>query len=227
VELLASRRDQLERSRLRLLSAQSVERVRFESAIAREVLPHIVTMPEDVRAVVGAARLGPWPVADVERLVDRVTDALASLRTLTRGVFPAQLTRRGLVAALTSHLQESGVPHVLSADDDACRRFSPEVESVAYFCAVELVRGADGPARVELTATPERLVLSVSAGPRPFDVDDDHLVDRAEARGGRLWCERRGDRTRFVVELPVGSGSSGGSGSVGDPDGLQRLGAEG
>jgi len=225
VELLASRREQLERSRLRLLSAQSVERVRFESAIAREVLPHIATMPEDVHHLVDASKAGPWPAADVERLIDRVTDALASLRTLTRGVFPAQLARRGLVAALTTHLEETGVPHALSADDDACRRFTPEAESVAYFCAVELVRGADGPARVELTATSERLRLTVTAGPRPFDVDVDHLVDRAEARGGFVAClrlgEEQGERTRVVVDLPVGSGA------VSEPDRLQRLGAEG
>jgi hypothetical protein len=219
VELLASQREQLERSRLRLLSAQSVERVRFESAIARDVLPHIATLPRDVHDLVETSKAGPWPTEDVERLIDRVTDALASLRTLTRGVFPAQLARRGLVEALTAHLQETGVPHRLSTDDQAGQRFSAEVETVAYFCAVELLRSAAGLADVEVTVTSERLRVTVTGG--PFDVDIDHLVDRAEARGGRVLCQRQGDRTRVVVELPVGSGA------VGEPDRLEPLGVEG
>jgi hypothetical protein len=221
VDLLAARREQLERSRLRLLSAQSVERLRFEAAIAQEVLPHLADLPDDLRRLVEDSRVGPWPADGVERVVDGVGNALEALRTLTRGVFPAQLARQGVAAALTAHLERGSVRHVLDVAPGAGRRFSPQLESVVYFCAVELLRAFDGPARVLLASEPDRLSLTVAGAPSDRAVDTDHLSDRVEAAGGTVRQQRSAAEVLVVVEVPVGSGP------VLEPDGLERLGAEG
>jgi len=220
VDLLAARREQLERSRLRLLSAQSVERLRFESAIAKEVLPHLADLPDDLHRLAEESQVGPWPTEGVERVVGGVGNALEALRTLTRGVFPAQLARQGVAAALTAHVGSSGVRHVLDVAPGADRRFPPEVESVVYFCAVELLRALDGPPRVLLAGSSDRLSLTVAGTPSPGAVDTDHLSDRVEAAGGTVRREASGDEVRVIVEVPVGSGA------VGEPDGLERLRAE-
>ena len=57
-------------------------------------------------------------------LTTRTRSALESLRGLTRGVFPTQLERRGLVAALDAHLAQNGTGRV-SATPDAHRRAGP------------------------------------------------------------------------------------------------------
>jgi hypothetical protein len=227
VRLLTSRREQLERSRLRLVTAQSAERLRFESAIASEVLPHLATMPDELAVL--AARPGasdaPWPSEEVERLIVRVGAALDALRRLTRGVFPAQLVRRGLAPALGAHLEQTGVPHELTVEGDAGRRFDARVESVVYFCTVELVRSLAGPARVRLVLSGDRIAVTVTGPPGSTGADTEHVVDRAEAIGGVVHRERLAGRARVVVEVPVRPPV--GSPAVGQPDRLQRLGAEG
>ena len=96
VDLLACRREQLERSRLRLLSAQSVERLRFESAIAKEVLPHLADLPDDLHRLVEESQAGPGRRRGWSGSSAGSPTRSESLRTLTRGVFPAQLARQGV-----------------------------------------------------------------------------------------------------------------------------------
>ena len=211
---LARRVDELDRrsaelttSSRRLVSAESAERERFEQAIAREVVPHLDPMPAELAALRSTAP--PWPPERIERLVDRTDAALDSLRRLTRRVFPAQLAGRGLVPALGTHLQLTGADGALVADDSvAARRFAPQVESVAYFCAVELVRGLIGPVRLRVAADESRLVLEATGrSPGPFDEQAEHVRDRAEAVGGQLRIADLGTEVRIAVELPADSAS--------------------
>jgi signal transduction histidine kinase len=164
-------------------------------------------MPAELAALRSTAP--PWPPERIERLVDRTDAALDSLRRLTRRVFPAQLAGRGLVPALGTHLQLTGADGALVADDSvAARRFAPQVESVAYFCAVELVRGLIGPVRLRVAADESRLVLEATGrSPGPFDEQAEHVRDRAEAVGGQLRIADLGTEVRIAVELPADSAS--------------------
>jgi GAF domain-containing protein len=205
VEELDRRSAELTTSSRRLVSAESAERERFEQAIAREVLPHLGPMRAELAALRSASP--PWPAEDVERLVGRTDAALESLRRLTRRVFPAQLAGRGLVPALGTHLQLAGADGALVADDSVVgRRFPPKVESVAYFCAVELVRGLIAPVRLSVAADDSRLILEATGRSQAsFDKQAEHLRDRAEAVGGQLRISAFGAEVRVAVELPAES----------------------
>jgi GAF domain-containing protein len=205
VEELARQSEQLETSSRRLISAESAERRRFEHAIAREVIPHLESMPDELARL--GSRRQPWPSDLIQQYVDRTDLALDSLRRLTRGVFPAQLAGRGLVPALSSHLKVTGIDGALEADDSVTRRrFPPQVESVAYFCAVELVRELIGPVRLAVDADDRRLTLVATGAARtPLEMEADSLRDRAEAVGGALRIAELGSQVQVAVELPAGS----------------------
>ncbi|HSJ19394.1 MAG TPA: hypothetical protein VK964_02370 [Nocardioidaceae bacterium] len=217
VDLLDRRSEELAISSRRLVSAEAAERSRFESAIAREVLPHLETMPEELAMLASRSAAGQWPREEVELLLVRTNGALDSLRTLTRGVFPAQLARRGLATALTTHVQTAERPSELVLDESVReRRFPPKVESAGYFCAVELLRSLEG--RVQLTLTAYGQMLSLVAVARSEGLLDPELLrDRAEAVGGTLRTTRTEDTLRVVVELPVPSASDGLPGPAEEP----------
>jgi len=213
VDLLARQSDALEKSSRRLITAASAERGRFESAIARDVLPHLASMPRELADLQATtARSEPWPDKVVDRLVDRTNKALESLRTLTRGVFPAQLSHKGLLVALQTHLRVAGLEGALSTDESlTSRRFDPRIESIAYFCAVETLRSLAAP--VYLSVRADESVLTLEASGRvdeKAELDTEHLVDRAESVGGTFRVDEadrpagNGRRVRIVIQLPVG-----------------------
>ena len=119
------------------------------------MLPLIADLPSrigGVRTAIAAGRAD----AGIDPLVADTNAALEALRELSRGVFPSQLARAGLVPALRSMLARSGGAPTLTVDGLAGRRFSPRVEAAVYFCCVE----ATGSGR---TASALRLELD---GPR-------------------------------------------------------------
>ena len=109
VERLARRTDDLAASRRRLISAGDAERSRLERAIGRQVTPHLAPLPDQLRPT-----LRGWARADdvgrrgrlLAGLLASLNAALEALREITRGVYPAQLERSGLPAALASLVGE-------------------------------------------------------------------------------------------------------------------------
>ncbi len=146
---------ELARSRARLVEADDAVRRDLESAISREVLPHLV-------AVADGLRTG----RPVTQLIDEVTLGLEALRDLTRGVFPTQLSRGGVEAALRAF--PLTVAPALSG-----RRFPPRVEAAVYHCCT-----GTGATSAELAPSTLTL-LGVEAVPQ-------QVVDRVEAAGGSV-----------------------------------------
>ncbi|MGH3291784.1 MAG: sensor histidine kinase [Trebonia sp.] len=68
-----------------------------------------------------------------------VSEALADLRRIARGIHPPVLDN-GLADALESLAASSPVPATVR--DDVARRPSPAIETIAYFCAAELLANA-------------------------------------------------------------------------------------
>lgn len=187
VDQLTLRNDELSDSRRRLITSADEERSRLERAITREVVPHLAPLPTRLRQL-SRSDLGATPgqdVAPVGPLVESLSRALEALREITRGVFPAQLVRSGLPAALRSLLgRAQGGGHLAITDHALGRRFSPETESAAYFCAVEAVRELGTPV-VVLDVQHDRLHLTVTGGDRG-DLPLAHMRDRVQAAGGEL-----------------------------------------
>jgi hypothetical protein len=135
-------------------------------------------------------------------------EALEALRTLTRGVFPAQLAHRGLVSALSSHLADAGVSGIFESDRSVSEhRFDPRVESATYFGAAEFLRELDEPERLRLSVHGDYLALFVS-GRSAADVGSSthHLLDRAAALGGRAEITQTAGVAALRVDIPLFGG---------------------
>ncbi len=205
VDQLARRSRELTESRARLITAGDAERSRLERAIARQVLLHLTPIPDRLcqlshldrnpSATLDAALLGP--------LIESLNAALEALREITRGVYPAQLTRSGLPTALGSLLARTGSAGRLVIEDSATgRRFDPRVEAAAYFCVAEALRDLGAPVVVALTARADQLQLVMTGNDRggpPLD----HVRDRVEAAGGSVSVTADEGHTVVGVRLPV------------------------
>jgi signal transduction histidine kinase len=79
----------------------------------------------------------------VRELIDaahrNAVDALADLRDLARGIHPPALDN-GLPSALATLAASSAIPASVTAD--IATRPAPAIETIAYFCAAELIANA-------------------------------------------------------------------------------------
>ena len=206
VELLARKGEALSQSQARLRSAQSEEQRRFEAAVADQVLAHVEQLPDRTRALAERAAHAEWPASEVDRLIDDANSGLEALRTLTRGVFPAQLARRGLATTLVTHLNQVEADHTFVVDASAEGRFRPELESASYFCAVELLPHFDGAVRLSLAVEADDLVLVLAGrGCARLEQSARHLTDRVEALGGTTSLVHEGDRVLYAARFPLSS----------------------
>ncbi|GHC53473.1 sensor histidine kinase [Streptomyces flavofungini] len=108
----------------------------------------------------GPGSAGPHPPIDLDRvrqLVDgahrNATEALTELRDLARGIHPPVLDD-GLPDALATLAARSTVPVELTAD--VPHRPTPAIETIAYFCAAELLTNVikhSGASQVVITVT--------------------------------------------------------------------------
>jgi signal transduction histidine kinase len=201
VEQLGHRTRELTESRRRLISAGDAERSRLERAIARQVLQHLAPVPNRLEELSGPnARVPTGPEASpLEPLIASLNAALEALREITRGVFPAQLARAGLPAALASLLARTGRTQRLVVEKAASgRRFDPRIEAAAYFCVAEAARDLEDPVAVAMTVHDDRLSLVVS-GNDGGELPLGHMRDRVEAAGGSVSTTCGHGRT--VVEI--------------------------
>jgi hypothetical protein len=192
---------ELAESRRRIIEADDAVRRTLEASIARQVLPYLVALPDELRVARRAVGSGSAENG-INRLVDSTNAALEALRDLTRGVFPTQLTRSGLEPALRSLLSRSGLEASLTVDGAANQRFSPRVETALYFCCVEAARVGSGRFDVALSLSDDDLVLRID-GVDGGVVDVQSITDRVEAAGGNLSTEAD------TMILTVGVGSRG------------------
>ena len=141
-------------------------------------------------------------------LVVSLNTALEALREITRGVYPAQLQRSGLPAALASLVGRAGGEGRLVVDASAvARRFHPRVEAAAYFCAAEATRDLDEPVVLRLSVQGEHLELVVTGRDRGGMSRDD-IRDRVESAGGSVAFTEDGGLAVVEVQLPDHTASS-------------------
>jgi signal transduction histidine kinase len=164
--------------------------------MAREKLP--ADADPDVRELVDAAHQG-------------AKDALVELRDLARGIHPPALDS-GLADALATLAASCAVPVELTAS--LPRRPAPAIETIAYFCAAELLANAAKHSHadrvtVELTEREAVLALRVSddgaGGADPARGSGlSGLAQRVRTVDGRMEVvSPPGGPTRVTVTLPM------------------------
>jgi len=154
--------------------------------------------------------------ATVRELIDaahrNAEDALADLRDLARGIHPPALDN-GLPSALATLAASSAIPASVTADIGT--RPTPAIETIAYFCAAELIANATKHSyanQIEINICTER------AGVLRLEVIDDGIGGADAARGsGMTGLAQRvstvdgqlgvssppGGPTTVTVELPL------------------------
>ncbi len=154
--------------------------------------------------------------AIVKELIDaahrNAVDALADLRDLARGIHPPVLDN-GLASALATLAASSAIPASVIADIDP--RPAPAIETIAYFCAAELMANAIKHSyanQIKIKIRTER------GGPLRLEVSDDGIggADAAQGSGLAGLAQRvstvdgridvtspAGGPTTVTVELPL------------------------
>jgi signal transduction histidine kinase len=141
---------------------------------------------------------------------ENAKETLAELRDLARGIHPPVLDR-GLGAALSTLAEASATPVALSVS--IAERPSPAIESIAYFCAAELLANVtkhSGASRATVTAGDQggRLLMTVTddgAGGAILAPGGGlaGLLERVQTVDGRLDIDSPpGGPTIITIELP-------------------------
>jgi signal transduction histidine kinase len=163
-----------------------------------------------IRELVTAGAEPDRVLTAVDTAQGNATQAITDLRHLVKGIHPPVLDE-GLHAALTTLAADSALPVTLTTDIGT--RPTPAVETIAYFCAAELLANATkhahaAAAAVDVTARDGILRLRVT--------DDGQggamigagsgltgLLARVRTVDGTLTCESpHGGPTVVTVELP-------------------------
>jgi signal transduction histidine kinase len=152
----------------------------------------------------------------VKELIDaahrNAVDALADLRDLARGIHPPALDN-GLASALATLAASSAIPAAVTVDIDT--RPAPAIETIAYFCAAELIANATKHSYADQIKIK---IFTERTGVLRLEVSDDGIGGADAVRGsglaglaqrvstvdGRLdVVSPAGGPTTVTVELPV------------------------
>ena len=192
----------LAESRRRLVQVAYAERDRLSATIQRDVMVHLRGLVDGVQGVRLLLPDRPDKAAGrLERARADVNTALDELRTLTRGVYPAVLARRGLTAAIRSAISQTGGVTQL-------RTYGPvdqlpeHLAATAYFATIESLRDLTGPRQAALAVEGSQLGIEVIGGPRP-KMSMRGVRDRVEAVGGSIESEECDGRRRLLISLPL------------------------
>jgi len=199
----------------RIVAAQYEARRRIERDLHDGAQQRLVTLALSLRSVSElAASAGHDDLAaKVEEARRELSDALAELREMARGIHPAILTQDGLEAALSYLAERSPVP--VQVRVSLARRLAQEVEATAYFIVSEALTNA---AR-HSSASSIIVDGSLGNGELHIEVSDDGrggaddrwgsglqgLADRVATLNGRLTVVSPvGGGTRLRAEIPCG-----------------------
>jgi signal transduction histidine kinase len=203
----------LRRTRAGAVDAQAAELQRIERDLHDGAQARLVALAMDLGMAQEKVSTDPQAAQVlVAQAHAEAKKALLELRDLSRGIYPAILTDRGLAAALSSVTARNPVPTALDVALD--RRLPAAVEAAAYFVAVEsltnVAKHSDAQrCRVRVELRDGLLQLSVTddgaGGAKPAGRGLTGLRKRVEALDGRLVVEDAHPGTRVRAELPCGS----------------------
>jgi signal transduction histidine kinase len=198
---LASHDAEMRASRARIVAASDESRRRVERDLHDGAQQYLVLLELKLGLLAKAATDDPEAVPGlVSEMRTDLGQALAELRDLAHGIYPAVLESDGLPGALVAAAERSSIP--VTIDADGVGRYAQELEAAIYFCCLEALQNAakhagDG-AKVSVR-------LSQVDGQVRFEVGDDgsgydttamgpsaglqNMADRIGALGGELHIE--------------------------------------
>lgn len=212
---LAAQLARLRASRQRIVTAGDAERRRLERDLHDGAQQRLVTLLLRLRVLRSCweADTDPRRLAHARSVEEELEAAIAELRELAHGVFPAVLADEGLAQAVDAYAEGARIPVVIAVLDDdltADGAVDPTVEAVAYHVMAESIERSNAQrAVVSMTRTAGVLLVEVDlegvsglAG-EAWTVD---VEDRVGAVDGRLVVSGTGTAQITVrAEIPCGS----------------------
>ena len=132
---------ELAESRERILAVGDAERQRVERDLHDGAQQRLVALRIRLGLVQDLLQRDP---ASADRILgelgDETEDALADVRSLAAGIFPAGLANYGLADTLRSLVRQA--PIAATVEVDGSDRYRPEVETAVYFCCSEALQNA-------------------------------------------------------------------------------------
>jgi signal transduction histidine kinase len=217
VERLARHDQEMRASRARIVAASDEARRRVERDLHDGAQQYLVLLELKLGLLTKAVADDPNAAPLVAELRTDLARALADLRDLAHGIYPAVLESDGLPAALHVAAERSGLE--VTVDADGVARSRPEVEAAVYFCCLEALQnaakhaGADAHVDVRLARANGQLRFEVADDGAGYDVDSigpsaglQNMADRIGALGGEVHIESApGAGTTVQGSVPVGA----------------------
>lgn len=216
LETLQERNEELQASRLRIVTAADESRRRIERNLHDGAQQHLVALAVKVGLARQLVESDPETVKTMlEELRGDVQTTLAELRELAHGIYPPLLRDRGLAEALRTAANRAVLPAEVTAQ--GVDRYPSETEAAVYFCCLEAMQNAGKHAgegasiTVTITGDDEHLdfcVEDTGAGFDPRAGADGHgfvnMRDRLGAVGGTLTVDSApGSGTRISGHIPL------------------------
>jgi signal transduction histidine kinase len=204
----------LEASRARIVAATDQERRRVERDLHDGAQQRLISLSMELGRLRHAAdEAGDQGLRrSLDGLSAELDAAIHELRELARGILPPILTAAGLGPAVESLAIRAPLP--VETDIEVAERFTPAIESTAYFVVAEGLANVARHARAHRA----RVIITQREGCVAVAVEDDGiggaspekgsgiqgLIDRVGALGGRLTLEPVADGgTRLTAEIPT------------------------
>jgi signal transduction histidine kinase len=155
----------------------------------------------------------------------QIENALEDFRSMTRGIYPAILTDRGIADAVRAAALNSPVPTTVEAEN--LTEYPQEIATAVYFCCLEALQNV---AKHAGGATVARIVLSERNSVLRFSVSDDgpgfradrarlgagmiNMRDRLSVVGGELTIHSAPGRgAKIAGRIPLTAGTPAGPGA--------------
>jgi signal transduction histidine kinase len=194
--------DQLRASRIRIVETGDSERRRLERDLHDGAQQRLLALSYDLRLARAQAQAdGDSHTGSLlTQATDHAQAALAELRELAHGIYPAILAEAGLAAALATLADAAPLPvEIRDADQERC---PAAVETAAYLLVAEALDDAAGRdashATVSAMQLGGRLVITVQDDGSNRTTAMVQLAERVGALDGRLEVQP----TRLRAELP-------------------------
>jgi signal transduction histidine kinase len=199
---LAERNEELQASRLRIVTASDSSRRAIERNLHDGAQQHLVALAVKLGLARQIAEDGETEtvLALLEDLRGDVQVTIGELRELAHGIYPPLLRDRGLGEALRTASLRATLP--CTVDVELTARYPEEVETAAYFCCLEAMQnagkyaGEDATVTVRVYSDDDALHFELSDDGAGFDLETTplghgfmNMRDRLGALNGRLTVE--------------------------------------
>jgi signal transduction histidine kinase len=199
---LAERNEELQASRLRIVTASDSSRRAIERNLHDGAQQHLVALAVKLGLARQIAEDGETEtvLALLEDLRGDVQVTIGELRELAHGIYPPLLRDRGLGEALRTASLRATLP--CTVDVELAARYPEEVETAAYFCCLEAMQnagkyaGEGATVAVRVHSDDDALHFELSDDGAGFDLDKTplghgfmNMRDRLGALNGVLTVE--------------------------------------